>query len=259
MTSERSALIGYTGFVGGNLDRQHSFSDRYNSKDIGESAGEHYDLVVCAAVAAEKWKANQDPDADWSGIKRLMESLAKIETKKFILISTVDVYGRPIEVTEDDVPDPNESTAYGRHRYKFEQFVSDRFDTLTFRLPGLFGKGLRKNAIYDLLNENMVDQIHADSVFQFYDLKHLWNDIRIARENNLSLLNVTTEPTSMQEVAMGCLGTEFTNKPEGKNPVRYDFRSKYDKLFGGRGGYLYQKHEVLSDLAEFATNYRAKA
>ncbi len=45
----KTALIGYTGFVGSNLLHDRSFTRRYRSTNIETIAGEHFDLVVCAA------------------------------------------------------------------------------------------------------------------------------------------------------------------------------------------------------------------
>lgn len=61
----KSALIGYTGFVGNNLIGQAHFDDLYNSKNIGDACDREYDLLVCAAPSAEKWKANLDPRPTW--------------------------------------------------------------------------------------------------------------------------------------------------------------------------------------------------
>lgn len=45
-----SALIGYTGFVGGNLAKQMSFDRVYNSQNIADIEGKQFNLVVCAGV-----------------------------------------------------------------------------------------------------------------------------------------------------------------------------------------------------------------
>ena len=55
--SSETALIGYSGFVGGNLLRQRSFDACFNSSNIEAIAGRSFDLVVCAGAPAEKWKA----------------------------------------------------------------------------------------------------------------------------------------------------------------------------------------------------------
>ena len=59
-----SALIGYTGFVGGNLLRQFAFTDLYNSTNIETIAGRAYDLIVCAGAPGVMWKANKEPALD---------------------------------------------------------------------------------------------------------------------------------------------------------------------------------------------------
>ena len=61
-----TALIGYTGFVGGNLMRQQHFDAWYNSTNIHTIDGKNYSLVVCAGVPAAKWIANREPVQDLS-------------------------------------------------------------------------------------------------------------------------------------------------------------------------------------------------
>ena len=82
-----NALIGYTGFVGSNLAEQAPFEHLYNSKNIEEMNGEHFDTVVCAGVSAVKWLANKEPENDRANIAKLEATLASIKAKKFILIS----------------------------------------------------------------------------------------------------------------------------------------------------------------------------
>ena len=46
MTEARNALVGYSGFVGSNLDRQAQFDAHYNSSNIGELRGRDLKLLV---------------------------------------------------------------------------------------------------------------------------------------------------------------------------------------------------------------------
>jgi nucleoside-diphosphate-sugar epimerase len=250
-----NALVGHTGFVGGNLLRQAAFDDLYNSKNIEAIAGKSYDLLVCAGAPAEKWKANRDPAADWAAISRLAVALARARAERVVLISSVDVYPSPTDVDEDTLINPAE-TAYGRHRFLLEKFVQDHFDALVVRLPGLFGPGLKKNIIYDLLHDNNLGAVHADSVFQFYALDNLWRDVETARRAGLRLVNFATAPVSVAEVAKAGLGIDFTNRPAAP-PVRYDFRSCHAALYGGAEGYLYGKAAVLAALRDFVAAERA--
>jgi len=245
-----NALIGHTGFVGSNLAVQERFEECFNSKNIESIAGKTYDLVVCAGAPAEKWKANAEPERDLENIDRLITCLNQAQARRFILISTIDVYPAPVRGDEDAALDPGALTPYGRHRLKLEQFVARRFDSLTIRLPGLFGPGLKKNAVYDFIHHNNVNQIHADSVFQFYHTVDLWRDIQVALEHGLERVNFATEPLTVREMARAAFGLEFSNRP-ATPPASYDFRTKYSHLFGGAKGYLRTKFQVLAALKAF--------
>ncbi len=252
------ALIGHTGFVGGNLVRQVAFDDFYNSKNIEDIAGRAYDLLVCAGAPAEKWKANQQPTQDLQTIERLIACLGRAKSAKCILISTVDVYPNPVDVDEGSPIATDEASPYGKHRLLLESFVKDHFYSLIVRLPGLFGAGLKKNIIYDFLHDNGVDRIHSESVFQFYDLSNLWKDIERSLGHALALVNFATEPVSVGQIAREAFGMAFENRPASK-PARYDFRTKYDRMFGGPRGYFYSQQQVLEAMRRFVASERGSA
>jgi nucleoside-diphosphate-sugar epimerase len=252
-------IIGSTGFVGGNLVAQVGPADGYNSKNIEEIDGKEYDLLFCAGARAEMWRINQDPETDRANNRHLMQNMAKAKVKHLVLISTVGVYPAPIvDVNEDTVIDESNLPPYGVHHLELERFCQDNFDTTIVRLPGLFGQGIKKNIVYDLLHDNNLDQIHADSVYQFYYLSHLWADIQKVMAKSLPLVNFATEPVSVAEVAQAAFGIEFTNRPAGKTPAFFDFRTKYSEELGGRSGYMTSKADELAQLAEFVKIERAK-
>lgn len=148
----RTALIGYTGFVGSNLDLQYDFTDRYNSKNIQDIAGQAYDLCICAGVKAQKWVANQQPEQDLADIQALIDHLSKVDIKHFVLISTIDVYPKPIDVDEDSLIDKANHHPYGLNRLYLEEWVAQHYPKhLIIRLPGLFGQNIKKNFIHDIL------------------------------------------------------------------------------------------------------------
>jgi len=253
----RSALIGHTGFVGGSLLEQTRFDDAYNSSNVEEIEGRHYPLVVCAGAPGAKWKANLDPDRDRESLERLMKSLGRASADHVVLISTVDVYPVPVGVDEDTVIAENEGSPYGRHRLLLERFVQDRFSSTVVRLPGLFGAGLKKNVIYDFLNQNNLEAICPESVFQFYPLSRLWHDVEKVWRSGLPLLNFATEPTSVRTVAAKAFGFEFENS-RAPAPVRYDMRTRHAADFGRRGAYLYDAEDVLRHLTEYVRGERGK-
>ena len=87
------ALIGHTGFVGGDAARRGARTmRRIIPATIGTIAGRSFRRVVCAGVSAVKWRANRDPEADRAGIQTLIDALATVTAEHFVLISTIDVY-----------------------------------------------------------------------------------------------------------------------------------------------------------------------
>jgi nucleoside-diphosphate-sugar epimerase len=253
------ALIGCTGFVGGNVARQRPFDALFHSRNIDALPDREYDLLVCAGASAEKWRANQDPAGDRERLESLFEALSKARAREVVLVSTVDVYPVPIGVDEDTPIARDAQHAYGRHRAELEALVTARFPgALVVRLPGLFGPGLKKNAIYDLLTGNMLDQIHPEASFQLYGVHRLWSDVERMRSLRLRLVNVATEPVTMREVAREAFGIELSRAPE-RPPARYDFRTKHADALGGARGYLLTKAEVLEDLTRFVAAWRGGA
>jgi nucleoside-diphosphate-sugar epimerase len=252
----KNALIGHTGFIGSNLIRQREFDEFYNSKNIESIIDRQFDILVCSGAPAVKWLANKEPVKDKENLDRLMSCLAKVSANKLILMSSVDVYPVPIEVDEDTPIDASNLHPYGKHRFELENFVRDNFDSLIIRFPGLFGVGLKKNIIYDFLNNNLVNLIHKDSVFQFYNLANLWQDIQTSLDRGLKLINFATEPTSVSQVAKVAFDFDFTNEPE-QVPAKYDMQTKYSQLFNNdESAYLYDKDRVLLDLKDFVAKQK---
>lgn len=247
----KTALIGYTGFVGGNIKTQYSFDDQYNSSNIADIEGKEYDLVVSAANRAEMWRINQNPEKDLEEINDYIAHIKNVKIKKLVLISTVGVYKNPNGANEDVPIDTDGLLPYGLNRYHLERFCDDNFNTTIVRLPGLFGKGLKKNVIFDFLHDNNVDRIHKDSTYQYYNLDNIWKDIHIAVSNNLALVNFATPPLSTSEVAKHVFDIDFTNSPEDVKPAFWDMHSKHAYLYGGSGNYLYTKAQELDDIKKF--------
>lgn len=249
------ALIGASGFVGSNLRRQASFDYCFTSVNIEEIRGQTFDLVACAAPSSVKWRANKYPEQDLASVERLMACLLEVRAGKFILFSSIDVYPVVDKVNEDSQIYLADLSPYSRHRRMLEVFVADNFDALVIRLPGIFGPGLKKNIIYDLLHGNS-QFIHQDGVLQYYCLDCLWMDVQLALAHNLPVLNLATEPTAVREVAAAGFGIHFDNNVGGP-PPRYDMHSKYGQLWGKSGPYLYEKARVLADLKRFVKVARA--
>lgn len=147
------ALLGRSGFVGGVLDVQHRFGARYRRADIHESAGRAFGTLVCAAAPGSMFAANRDPAGDASAIDGLIAALSRIRARRTVLVSTIAVLARFDGQQDEGTADFQTETPYGANRRRLEAFCAAHFDTcLILRLPALFGPGLRKNFIFDILN-----------------------------------------------------------------------------------------------------------
>jgi hypothetical protein len=251
-----SALVGYSGFVGGNLHLQHRFDGIFNSKNIHAIEGKSFDLVVLAATQAKRWWANLHPLEDWDGIGRMLASLDKVSAQRVVLISTIDVLPPVPGVDESFDPHGHHNHDYGANRLRLEDAVKDRFaQTYVVRLPSLFGPGLKKNVIYDLLNRNQLDKINPQSSFQYYDLSVLWEHIDLAISESLPVIHLFPEPlTTAEMVDRFFPGVEVGG--DAGPAAHYAFKTKYAGLFGGHDGYIWPREEVFRRLGEFIELYQ---
>jgi dTDP-4-dehydrorhamnose reductase len=247
-----NSLIGYSGFVGSVLRKQAVFEVLFRSSNISEIDGLAFDRIVCCAAPAQKWIANREPEADLHNIECLMEHLGTVQCNTFILISTVDVFKNSASAHENTPVEEAGLHPYGLHRRLLEKFVEDRFPNhLIVRLPGLVGPGLRKNVIFDFLNNNNLHVIDSRGIFQFYPMVNLWYDIQIALQFGLKLVHLTSEPVSVADIAETCFGKIF-HQSLPNPPAVYDFQSNYASLFGGHGRYQYNRRETIQAVRAYA-------
>lgn len=251
------ALIGYTGFVGSNLRAAGTFDAFFNSKNIEEIRGQSFGKIVCAGVTAAKWWANLNPDEDLNRIKALIGCLDEVDADRCVLISTVDVYPAPVGVSERDAPDESVLHAYGRNRLFLERYVQSRFRRVNVvRLPGLFGPGLKKNVIFDLMHDNLLDAINPDSSFQWYPVRRLAGDLTTIEAQGISLINIVTEPVATRAIQENFFRDKIIGAKAGK-AASYDVRSEHAALLGGRWGYHMNGTQVLGSLRDYLIAARA--
>lgn len=251
------ALIGSTGFVGSNLLKQIHFDLTYRSTNINKIRDQKFKLVVCAGAPGTKWIANQKPKKDLKSIQKLIKYLDTVQADSFVLISSVDVYPSPKDVDENTLIDKRSLHPYGRNRLFLEEFVRETFSNYTIiRLPGLFGPGIKKNFIYDLIHNHALEMTDHRSVFQFYNLNNLWKDISIALSHDLSLINFATEPVKASNVAWVALKQKFVNKTN--KVANYNMKTVYGKIFDRNSAYLYDKSQILNQIKAFIRSQKDK-
>lgn len=230
-----AALIGHTGFVGSNLLPMCSWKSLYNSKNIEKIIGKSFDLVVCAGVDGRKWWVDTHQREDWAKISRLFSCIMVSNIEKLVLISSIDAI--------------NPTGAYGGNRKILETLVLDRFKGCQIlRLPALFGPGLKKNPLYDLLTDNETFKIPANATYQWFPVTRIADFVG----KSTGIRTLTSVPIPMSQVA----AFFFPNAELGeasKDAPYYDVRSDHDP-----GGYTLSKVEVLTEIGEFIEQWRGK-
>jgi hypothetical protein len=97
-------------------------------------------------------QANRDPAGDAARIDALIGTLREIKAERFVLISTVACLANFRAESEEQALFEAD-TPYGHNRRKLEAFVAGRAEpSVIVRLPALFGPGLKKNFLFDILN-----------------------------------------------------------------------------------------------------------
>jgi len=254
----KSALIGYSGFVGSNIALKYKFTNLYNSKNIKEILNKDFDLVVSAGVSGTKWKANDNPVKDLQKIKEFIKDIKTVKAKKFVLISTEDVYKNPYKVNEKTIINSRFIQPYGKNRLFLENALRNIFrkSLIVVRLPGLIGKNLKKNFIHDFINKEKYYLSNSDSLVQIYNLDYFWKDMKIVLKYSFPIINFSTEPVRIGQIIKYSFGINFINKDKEKY-LNYDVRTIYGKYFK-KEKYLYNKQEVLNYIKEFVNKERIK-
>lgn len=255
----KRALIGHTGFVGGTLLAAGGFTHGFNRSDIHEMRGAQFDEVVCAGIPAVKWLANKEPEQDRAGIGALLAVLDTVQAGRFVLISTVDVYPDPSQPLDEDAAlEAAANHPYGRHRLEAEQFVAARFPAHAIvRLPALFGEGLKKNALFDLLHDNEVGKLNPAAEFQWYPTRRLATDLVRVTAAGLQLVNLVTEPFPLRDLIARFFAAAQPG-PETEPAPRYALRTRHAELFGGLGPYIMGKPQVMIAMADYLKHARRR-
>ena len=246
----KNTILGYSGFVGSHLLEKVFNTELYNSKNIKEIANKEFNLVYCCCLPSVKWYCNKNPEEDIRIIDEIKQHISNIKSfNKLILISTIDIHCNNIEEqTEDNIVVSKEY--YGLHRYNFEQWLIDNYENKIhiIRLPALFGIGIKKNVLYDLLNDNNLNLISNKNYYQWYDLRWLYDDIEYMINNNIKILNAYSEPIIMDEIINNFFPTKINNVLNNFT-IKYNQKTKYNEIYRN-------KELVLKNMEKFIFAYK---
>lgn len=251
-------LIGNTGLIGTTLKKSISFEHEFNSKNISEyDVPDDCDLYL-SCLPATKWLVNKDPFADLKNGQAIIDIISKKKYNNVYLFSTIDVYTES-NLRSDENTVPTVTTLnYGTNRYLFEVMVNQllKYNKVKiFRLPALYSPDIKKNVLFDFLNNNNVENINANSVFQWYNLKNLVFDVEYysTTYSNQTIFNLFPAGLDTTRI-INELFPEYKTEVSRKGLVYYDYRTILNS-----SGYLQSATASFDGIKNFVNEYRSKS
>ena len=204
-------ILGAKGFVGSAifdyLDQFYDCTaiDFDNYKDF---IGHKSDVFINANGNSKKFLAEENPTKDFElSVKSVVQSIFDFPTKKYIYISSVDVYTNFSDGSknvENFEINNSEQSTYGFHKWIAEQYVIKNTDNwLILRLGGMIGPNLKKGPIYDIMN-NIDLRVSPKSKYQYIETSEVGKIINLILTKNCSneTFNICGNGTiSLNEVA----------------------------------------------------------
>lgn len=142
------ALFGANGFVGKSLFSSLSATGKYQvipvtRDNYSASLGKFYSIIINSAMPAARFWAKNNPDKDFEEtVQKTADILYGCTFDKFVQISTVSVRYQL-------------DTIYGRHKLAAES-LCNYGSNLVVRLGAMFGDGLKKGVLIDMLKGQKV-------------------------------------------------------------------------------------------------------
>jgi nucleoside-diphosphate-sugar epimerase len=171
-------VIGGKGFVGSAVvracERNGEECEIITHDTIKDFTGTECDILINANGNSKKFMSERDPLWDFdASVRSVRASLENIKFLKYVHLSSCDVYpdcSSPETTREDQLLDVTKQSAYGFHKYLAELCVMRHAKNwLIFRMGGFVGQGLKKNAIYDILQGGPL-WLNPESELQFINV-----------------------------------------------------------------------------------------
>jgi len=201
------------------------------------------ETLIIAAPSAEKWRANASPVEDLTATQRLVEKITqRFRPSRVLLFSTIDVYGTEFGANENSEPKP--TTPYGENRKFFASQIQSTFlNTTVVRLPGLYGFGLKKNLLFDILNSRWeaTDRFNPNSLFQWAEVRWAIRVAKVFLEQGLMVRNLAVEPIRVIDLPIDGAWRQHIDRQEPL--IKYGMRTVATET-----GFLLSEEEVRNSL-----------
>lgn len=149
-----------------------------------------FDILINANGNSRRFWANEHPPEDFEmSTLSVMKSLFDFQYKKYVYISTPDVYENPTNPTttsEDSPADIQKLSPYGLHKRLSEELVKCYAQNfLILRSAALLGNRLKKGVAFDILRGNELF-VTPNSKIQSITTFAVANIIKTLLENGIS-------------------------------------------------------------------------
>lgn len=141
---KKIAVIGYTGVIGSKVFEQLKSFKQYevvgfNRDNVSELLHQEYDCVICTAPSSEKLKTNIGLANPVEEIKTLVDTIAKVKTKQFVLVSSQSAL--------------HSENRYGQVQNEVCQAVLQHHPNHSiYFVDTLYGDNLKKGFVHDLIH-----------------------------------------------------------------------------------------------------------
>ena len=192
------AVFGANGFVGSSicseLKNKRNFI-KITRENFSQYKDEEFNIIINSAMPSKRFWAKQNPELDYKEtVLKTKNILLNYKFKKIIHISSVSARCQL-------------NTVYGRNKKESEDLVKSAKEYLIVRFAPLYGKGLTKGVLIDMINNSKV-YIDGSTKYSFTDIS--WNAKWIVE--NLNLQNKLVEISEINDIlfAIGPAGTGKT-------------------------------------------------
>jgi len=241
------SLVGYSGFIGQQLMKDYGkqIGNIYNSKNIHKLPDINHDTLIIAAPSAVKWQANKNPQDDLAKISRLIQAIKASTANEVIHISTCDIFDYSEGNENFELNKTFSDQPYSNHRRLLEDALKG-LNYRILRLPTVYGEGMKKNILFDLITKNYdyLDTVNPHNQLQWINVSLVQQMISFVQTKDIKILNCATQPITNQEV-FNLFNYKSKNYAE-KADVVYDMKTTYSD-----SNYLINKKEVLEDMGAF--------
>lgn len=214
-------ILGYQGFVGSAIAR-YCKKKKINflgvsRKNLDKSKNYKFNYLINCAIPSKRFWAKNFPHLDFNEtVNKTAYFLNNFRYKKFIHISSISARVQ-------------KNTIYGLNKNKAEKLVK-KSNHLIFRLASMYGPGLKKGVIIDLLNSSTVF-VSKKSKYSFTNI----NTIAEFIVSNLSKYkNKTLEIGCGDALILGDIRKKINSKSKfvGSTDNQILKKSKFNTNFG---------------------------